>query len=159
MVKCLRGVRVHRDVGVGVARVELDVRTCGEIDVVKKPILVWSGGQVAYFGVVWGWRPATTMAVPRCGDLAPSPRLGGMLQMLTWQVNIDREIKNWVYSHFSLIATWKSTQIVLTLELRRDVSTELHRESVELDLTQFLTLLLLLSIMLLSKSSYLYKQY
>ena len=102
--------------------------------------------------MVWGWKPATTMAVPRCGDLAPSPRLGGMLQMLTWQVNIYREIKNWVYSHFSLIATWKSTQIVLTLELRRDVSTELHRESVELDLTQFLTLLLLS----LSKSSYLY---
>ena len=92
MVESLRGVRVHRDVGVGVARVELDVRTCGEIDVVKKPILVWSGGQVAYFGVVWGWRPATTMAVPRCGDLAPSPRLGGMLQMLTWQVNIYGEI-------------------------------------------------------------------
>ena len=92
MVKCLRGVRVHRDVGVGVARVELDVGTCGEIDVVKKPILIWSGGQVAYFGVVWGWKPATTMAVPRCGDLAPSPRLGGMLQMLTWQVNIYGEI-------------------------------------------------------------------
>ena len=100
-------------------------------DLVLWPILVWSGG--GDLQQPWLCQGAATWRQVRgweaCCKYSPSK--------LTFTGKFSAVLKTGFIFHFSFIATWKFTQIVPTLELRRDVSTELHRESVELDLTQF----------------------